>query len=98
MAPALAELAESLKAAASSWALSTEGPHRPYSRMVNEIPGVEIQRALWLVEGLQVLTGRPVVARSGSASAPWSTVCWLPRALSGDWLTSSCRSVAVAVA
>ena len=43
MAPALAELAGSLKAAASTLALSTEGPVRSYSRMVSEIPGVEIQ-------------------------------------------------------
>lgn len=64
MAPALAELAGSLKAAASSLALSTEGPVRSYSRMVSEIPGVEIQRAIWLVEGLQVLTERPVVTRT----------------------------------
>ncbi len=64
LGPALGEIADSLRAATSCWRLSVEGPDRPYSRTVNEVTRAELQRATWVVEALQLLTQRPVVAKA----------------------------------
>ena len=64
LGPVLGEIADSLKAATSCWLLSVEGPERPYSRTVNELTRAELQRATWIVEALQLLTQRPVVAKT----------------------------------
>ena len=61
--PTLGELTGSLGAAMSCWGLSADGIGRPYHRTVSEVTMVELQRALWLVEGLRVLSGRPVLNR-----------------------------------
>ena len=61
--PTLGELTGSLGAAMSCWGLSAEGIGRPYHRTVSEVTKVELQRAIWLVEGLRVLSGRPLLNR-----------------------------------
>ena len=62
--PTLGELTGSLVAAMSCWGLSSESVGRPYHRTVSDVTRVELQRAIWLVEGLRVLSGRPVLNRS----------------------------------
>ena len=54
--PALAEISDSLRAAASCWGLSTGRSDRAYDKAVRDIAGIELQRAIWLVDGLWTLT------------------------------------------
>ena len=64
LGPALGEIADSLGAAQSCWDLSSDGTARPYYRTVSDVTRVELQRSIWLVEGLRVLGERPVLNKS----------------------------------
>ena len=59
--PTLAEIADSLNAAASCWRLSTEETDRPYHATVSQVTTMELHRATSLVEGLRILTQPPVL-------------------------------------
>jgi hypothetical protein len=62
--PTLGELADSLRAASACWDLCADAADRPYAPVVREVTRVELQRATWLVHGLQVLGGQPALNRS----------------------------------
>ena len=64
LAPALGEIADSLSVAKSCWDLSAEGQGRPYDRTLSEVTRIELQRATWLVKGLQVLAERPTLHKT----------------------------------
>ena len=61
LAETLAQISDSLRAATSCWGISIDGPERPHTAAVRGIAKVEIQRAIWLTEGLQVLAEEPAV-------------------------------------
>lgn len=64
LGPALAEVSDSLRAAASCWGMSAGGRDRPYSAAVRDIAAIELQRATWLVEGLRTLSESTATAPS----------------------------------
>ena len=62
--PMLGELTDSLRAAASCWDLCADAADRPYATVVRDVTRVELQRATWLVQGLQVLGEQPAMNRT----------------------------------
>ena len=62
--PMLGELADSLRAASSCWDLCADAADRPYATVVRDVTRVELQRATWLVQGLQVLGEQPAMNRT----------------------------------
>jgi signal transduction histidine kinase len=59
LAATLAQISDSLRAATSCWGVATDGPERSHTAAVRGIAQVELQRAIWLTEGLQVLAEEP---------------------------------------
>ena len=59
LAETLAQISDSLRAATSCWGVSIDGPERPHTAAVRGIAQVELQRAMWLTEGLHVLAEEP---------------------------------------
>ncbi len=59
LAETLAQISDSLRAANSCWGVSIDGPERPHTAAVQGIAQVELQRAMWLTEGLHVLAEEP---------------------------------------
>ena len=59
LAETLVQISDSLRAATSCWGVSIDGPERPHTAAVRGIAQVELQRAMWLTEGLHVLADEP---------------------------------------
>jgi len=60
----IGELTDSLRAASSCWDLCADAADRPYATVVRDVARVELQRATWLVQGLQVLGEQPAMNRT----------------------------------